>query len=245
MDKHILNKWWDGDYLARIPPEEAVSQLKILYHDNHLLGVYKPSGLLSQGPSKNQCTLIELVKTWIKAKYKKPGNVYAGLIHRLDRPVAGVVLVAKTSKAAGRLSRQMRERKIEKIYLAVVRGVPPEDKGVLEGFLLKRPSDRKMLVYESKRDKTSHARLSYELMETDNSRSLIRIVPETGRRHQIRALLAHSGFPVWGDCKYGNGPKLRGTIGLLAFKISFNHPTKGYRITIESPVPPNWPWPPH
>ncbi|HDM79045.1 MAG TPA: RluA family pseudouridine synthase [Deltaproteobacteria bacterium] len=235
--------WWNGDYLARLSTRDATKELKILYENNHLLAVFKPAGLLTQGPARNQNTLIDIVKEWIKIKYEKPGNVYAGLIHRLDRPVAGVVLIARTSKAASRLSKEMRERKIDKIYLAIVKGVPKNDEGVLEGYLRKRETDKRMIVFRMEREKTTYAKLSYKLIETRDAKSLLQITPETGRRHQIRALLAHAGTPVWGDCKYGSGPKLRGRIALLAHRITFNHPTKGERITVESLVPPNWPWP--
>ncbi len=243
MEDYTQKKWWDGDCLARIPLSEASKHIKILYHDNHVIAVFKPAGLLSQGPSRSQNTLVDIVKEWIRKRYEKPGNVYAGLIHRLDRPVAGIVLLAKTSKGANRLSKQMRERKIHKTYLSVVRGTPCNEEGTLEGYLVKRNTDKKMLVFDSKIAGGVSAKLSYKLIEATDSRGLIQIVPETGRRHQIRALLAKAGFPVWGDCKYGNGPKLRGIIALLAHRITFNHPTKGKRITIESPIPPNWPWP--
>ncbi|RLB07057.1 MAG: hypothetical protein DRG59_06960, partial [Deltaproteobacteria bacterium] len=138
MKKDFEDKRWNGDHLARIPLKETINLINILYCDNHLLAVFKPAGLLTQGPAQSQNTLIDIVKEWVKIKYQKPGNVYAGLIHRLDRPVAGVVLIARTSKAASRLSKEMRERKIDKVYLAIVKGVPKNDKGVLEGYLRKR-----------------------------------------------------------------------------------------------------------
>ena len=243
MKKNLDNKWWVGDYLARIPPEKSIKHLKILYQDNHVLSVFKPAGLLCQGPARNQNTLVDLVKHWIKVEHEKPGNVYAAPIHRLDRPVCGVILFGKTSKAARRLSEQMRERTISKTYLAIVKGSLEEEEGVLEGYLRKREKDGKMLVYGIRLDRSSYAVMNYKVLETGESRSLVEIHPVTGRRHQIRALLARAGAPIWGDCKYGDGPKLGNIIGLLAYRVSFRHPTKGKKITVVSPFPPNWPWP--
>ncbi len=237
------DSWWDGDLLARLPLADAANKLVVLHEDNHVLAVFKPAGLLTQGPARNQNSLVDIVKQWIKAKYQKPGNVYTAPIHRLDRPVCGVVVFGKTSKAAGRLSEQMRKRVISKTYLAIVRGGLEKQEGVLEGYLRKREKDRKMLVYGIRLVESSYAVMTYRVLERGESRSLVEIRPETGRRHQIRALLASAGAPIWGDCKYGDGPKLRNIIGLLAYRISFRHPTKGKKITVVSPFPPNWPWP--
>ncbi len=244
MKKRVgSDRWWDGDHIARLPLMDAVSRLKVLHEDNHLLAVFKPSGLLTQGPAKNQRCLVDIVKGWLRVKYRKQGNVYAGLIHRLDRPVSGVVIFTKTSKAARRLSERMRKREIRRAYLAVVKGRPSTREGVMEGYLKKRATDYKMIVHPEKKPGSVYARLSFRVMESTESKSLLNIIPLTGRRHQIRALLAHAGMPIWGDCKYGVGPKLGGVIGLLAHRVSFVHPTTKEEITVKSPIPPNWPWP--
>ncbi len=243
MTKLPGNLWWDGDRLARIKPPVAAAHLKILYEDNHVLSVFKPAGLLSQGPGEKQNTLVDIAKEWIKIKYEKPGNVYLGLVHRLDRPVSGVVILAKTSKAASRLSAQMREKQIHKEYLAVVHGIPKNKKGTVEGYLKKNEKDQKMLIIDSEYTNSLYSRLEYKLLDSKGYKSLLLVFPFSGRRHQIRVLLAHVGLPIWGDCKYGKGPKLRSTIGLLAYRMSFLHPTTFSRITVEAPLPPNWPWP--
>jgi len=214
----------------------------VLYVDNHLLAVYKPSGLLVQGDRTGDPCLLDLAKQWIKVRYHKPGQVFLAMVHRLDRPVAGVVLFARTSKAAGRLSRQFRERTVEKRYLAVVQGVVRQEADRLIDHLERR--DRLSRVVANPTKESREARLRYGLLGEDGQNSLLRITLETGRRHQIRIQLAAMGHPILGDLRYGADQPLPGKqIALLARHLSVAHPTLGTRLTLISPIPQSWPWP--
>lgn len=213
----------------------------VFYEDNHLLVVYKPAGLIVQRDYKNRHNLLDLAKLWIKKRYAKPGNAFAGMVHRLDGPVAGVLLLARTSKAASRLSAQIREGTVGKRYLAVVEGRPPKDKDRLEHFLSR--SGRRSCIDKKKRSKSRHAILRYRLVATGNEASLIEVLLETGRRHQIRVQLSDIGCPIMGDKNYGAKSHLPfGRIALLAKKISFEHPTKRIPMTFETAEPVGWPW---
>ncbi len=235
--------WWDGDVLARLPTKESIRFLKVLYEDNHVMAVYKPAGLLSQGRS-HQSNLHRIVVEYIREKYNKPGKVYLAPIHRLDRPVCGILLFAKTSKGARRLSQQMREGTIKKIYMAITLGIPDPPSGDIFAYLRKRSEDKKMLVVSAETHQAVRAMLQYRLVEKADGCGLLEVFPLTGRKHQIRALLAHIGCPIYGDCKYGVGPKRRSGIALLAYIMEFKHPTKDEVVKVKSPIPPNWPWPP-
>lgn len=214
----------------------------VLYVDNHMLAVYKPSGLLVQGDRTGDACLLDLGKHWIKAHYNKPGRVFLSMVHRLDRPVAGVVLFARTSKAAGRLSAQFRERTVEKHYLAVVHGAVGIDSGSLVHHIER--ADRVSRVVPSETHASQEARLRYRVLGVDGQVSLLRISLETGRRHQIRIQLSHAGHPVVGDLRYGGGPALpRRQIALLAHRLSVDHPTRDERIDLTCPIPRAWPWP--
>ena len=213
----------------------------VLYVDNHLLAVYKPSGLLVQGDRTGDVCLLDLGRQWIKMHYRKPGKVYLAMVHRLDRPVAGVVLFARTSKAASRLSRQFRERTVEKRYLAVVHGALSGSRGRLVDHIV-RENRVSRLVPEAT-DSSQEARLTYEVLDFDGRTSLLRVALETGRRHQIRIQLAHAGHPIVGDLRYGMGAPLPGRqIALLAHTLTVDHPTRGERLRITSPIPQDWPW---
>jgi 23S rRNA pseudouridine1911/1915/1917 synthase len=213
----------------------------VLYADNHLLAVYKPSGLLVQGDRTGDVCLLDLGKRWLKKRYNKPGKVFLAMVHRLDRPVAGVVLFARTSKAASRLSRQFRERSVEKQYLAVVRGTVCCDNELLIDHIEHR--DRVSRVVPTPTDKSQEARLRYTVLGKNDEQSLLRIFLETGRRHQIRIQLAQLGHPILGDLRYGASTPLPGRqIALLAQKLRVDHPTRGDRLVITSPVPRQWPW---
>ncbi|HSO18863.1 MAG TPA: RNA pseudouridine synthase [Desulfosarcina sp.] len=214
----------------------------VLYVDNHLLAVYKPSGLLVQGDRTGDACLLDLGKHWIKTHCNKPGRVFLSMVHRLDRPVAGVVLFARTSKAAGRLSAQFRERTVEKHYLAVVRGTVASQSGRLVNHIER--GVRVSRVVPSTTDASREARLHYRVLDIDGQASLLRISLETGRRHQIRIQLSHAGHPIVGDLRYGGGPALpRRQIALLAHRLSVNHPTRDERIDLTCPIPREWPWP--
>jgi len=213
----------------------------VFHEDNHLLVVYKPAGLIMQRDHRNKANLVDLAKMWIKTRYNKPGNAFVGMVHRLDAPVAGVVVMARTSKSASRLSAQIRERTVEKRYLAVVQGRPPRDQAWLEN-LLKRDG-RKSCIASTKMTGSQKARLKYRCISSRDRMSLLDIVLETGRRHQIRVQLAHMGCPILGDVNYGASKAMNhGRIALLAHRLSFDHPTRDMRMVFETPPPAGWPW---
>ena len=218
------------------------SDWPVLYEDNHLLALYKPAGLLVQGDATEDVSLLVLGKAWLKEKYRKPGRVFLGLVHRLDRPVAGVVVFARTSKGAARLSEQFRSGTVEKRYLAVVAGILEEPAGRWIDQLQRE--DRNSRVVASPQTKTREARLRYRVLATRGDTSLVEIDLETGRRHQIRVQFAHRGHPLLGDMRYGNSTLFPNReIALLAKSIAFNHPVRDERLTVESPMPRGWPWP--
>lgn len=209
--------------------------LQVLYEDNHLLGVFKPHRLLIQSDHSGSLTLFLQVCHWLKEKYSKSGNVYLGLLHRLDRPAAGVVLFGKTSKGASRLSEQIRERKVEKRYQLIVEGVPPQKQGTCEHYLFPGENQR-MQVEETDSGRGKVAKLTYRCLETKGNLSLLEVHLITGRRHQIRAQLAYLGCPILGDGRYGATQSfLPGSIALVASQLSFDHPISQERKMIEIP----------
>ena len=214
----------------------------VFHEDNHLLVVYKPAGLLMQRGPAGKPDLIELAKAWLKARHSRPGQVFAGLVHRLDAPVAGVVVVARTSKAAGRLSSQFRDNRVGKTYLAVVHGRPRQQTERLEHFLVR--DGRCSRVARPAVTGAQAAALTYKLLDHHASYSLLLVELETGRRHQIRSQLASIGLPILGDRTYGSPRALQhGRIALLARRIAFCHPTLKTEMEFECPLPEGWPWP--
>lgn len=213
------------------------------YVDNHLLVLYKPAGLLVQGDETGEVSLLDLGKLWIKEEHGKPGKVFLALVHRLDRPVAGVTLFCRTSKAANRVGRQFRENTMAKTYLAVVEGIPREPSGRLVNQL-ERLEGRSSRVVDRPTALSREARLQYRVLDSGDSRSLIEVRLETGKHHQIRLQLAHIGCPVVGDLRYGaSSPLPRKQIALLARELTLTHPTLREAITIRCAVPQGWPWP--
>lgn len=213
----------------------------ILYEDNHLLVVNKPAGLLTQSDLTGEDSLLEWCRRYIRDKYQKPGNVFMGMVHRLDRPVSGVMVFARTSKAAARLSAQIRGGTVEKVYHAVVEG-RLAGCGELEHFLERR-GDRSTAL-ETKTPGTQRAVLRYQTIEATGEASLAEIVLITGRKHQIRAQMSAIGHPVLGDAKYGSRTPLgESRIALMSLSLTFDHPTKGDRMTFTAPEPDWWPWP--
>jgi len=224
--------------------------VKVLYEDNHIIAVYKPSGVLTQGDRSGDACLMDDVKQYLKEKYNKPGNVFLGLVHRLDKPVSGIVLFGKTSKGASRLSEQFRNHTIQKTYHGVVLGKPKENKGVIkeqvnkisffaEGFTNK--TDEELLQEIKKATKTRTAELSYEVVKSNEKYSLLKILPRTGRFHQIRIQMSQMGCPILGDAKYSNQKPLPDrSIGLCATAISFKSATDDKTINLEIPLPESW-----
>ena len=223
-------------------PDFFISRWPVLYEDNHLLALYKPAGLLVQGDSTGDPTLLDLGRCWLKIRYNKPGKVFLGMVHRLDRPVAGMVVFCRTSKAAGRISAQFRDGSPAKQYTAVVEGVVPDDEGHLVNHIFRRgPTSH---IIDVPTPKSREARLAFRVIDRTDSRTLVKIDLETGRHHQIRAQFAHLGFPVVGDLRYGAPAPLPGRqIGLLARRLTVTHPTLGHALTFTSPFPWGWPWP--
>jgi 23S rRNA pseudouridine1911/1915/1917 synthase len=216
--------------------EPPVEKLQILYEDNHLIAVHKPGGILVQGDISRETCLMDMVKDYIKNKYNKPGKVFVGMVHRLDRPVSGVVLFARTSKSASRLSEQWRQRSITKIYWALVHGKMRAPSGSLSSYLEKR--GKGVSLVEGKNKESREAVLSYKTLVVRRNLSLLEINLHTGRKHQIRAQLGAEGCPIVGDVKYG-APDRRedGMICLLAKSLTFMHPTRPETIHIEAPTP--------
>ena len=210
--------------------------MDILYEDNHLIAVQKPHGLLTQGDATGDDSLFDQVKAFIKNREHKPGNVFLGLLHRLDRPVGGVVLFAKTSKAASRLSEQFRNRSIEKVYWAVSEHKEKGDQskaGEIVQWLIKDEQKNMVTAYDHQLPGAQRAELSYLILEDRGDTVLSEIRPKTGRPHQIRVALSSIGLPIIGDKKYGASRRLPGgAIGLFARSLSFNHPIDKKRITV-------------
>lgn len=224
---------------------DARAAFGVLHLDNHLLVVDKPAGLLAQPDASGDPDLVTLARAWIAERFAKPGRVYATAVHRLDRGVAGVVVIARTSKAAGRLSAQFRERTVEKTYRAVVEGALVPAEGELTGALVREWSSEAGVVarvVEDHEDDARDVRLAYRTLATASGRSLVEIALGTGRSHQIRAQLAHAGCPIVGDVKYG--ARSRGPLALFAWRVAFDHPTRGERVAFEAHEPEDWPWPP-
>ncbi len=223
----------------------ANRRIRVLHEDNHLLVVHKPAGLLSQGDDTNHVSLLELARDYVRDKYDKPGNVYMGLVHRLDRPVSGVMVLARTSKAAARLSKQFRDGTVRKTYLAVVRGCPLSADGELVHHMGQRGDrERRTPIEDHPFAGSKEARLEWTVTRGDPHLSVLRVHPITGRRHQIRAQLAAAGHPIVGDRKYGDEEALPDrSIALHAWRLELDHPVGGARLEFVSPPPRREPWP--
>ena len=211
-----------------------MQKLNVIYEDNHIIVVEKIPNIPSQSDATRDIDMLTLVKEYVKEKYQKPGNVYIGLVHRLDRPVGGVMVFARTSKAASRLSNQIREKTFKKEYLAIVDG-KMNDEGTLENYLYKDEKANTSKVVDKNKKNSKFAKLDYKLLAYDKEKnlSLIKINLHTGRHHQIRVQLANIGHSIYGDQKYGKRGKDK-QIALWAYKITFEHPTKKEKISFES-----------
>ncbi|MEM9983783.1 MAG: RluA family pseudouridine synthase [Bacteroidota bacterium] len=210
----------------------------ILYEDNHLLVVNKPFGMPSQGDQTRDLNVYDWAKEYIRVAYQKPGQVYLGLVHRLDRPAGGVLVLAKTSKAASRLSKQFQAKEVKKIYYALVEQAPLPSHGELKHFLKKLPGKNIMRAYPKPVAEAKEASLGYRTLEKSGGQALLEVKLHTGRRHQIRVQLASLGATIKGDVKYGktdfNPDK---SICLLARRLTFTHPTQKKDLTVEIPIP--------
>lgn len=210
--------------------------LKVLFEDNHLIAVYKPHGVLVQGDKSGSRCLMDDVKDYLKEKYNKPGKVFLGLLHRIDRPVAGIVLFAKTSKGASRLSEQIRDRSIKKTYTVLVGSVPDQKSARLVHFMVKNHQKNKSWAYDNPVKGSKEAILKYSVLEVrEDGTALLCIDLETGRHHQIRAQMAAIGCPIVGDSKYGSrkGLDKLGRICLCATGLEFKKATEDEMVVLE------------
>ena len=211
--------------------------INIIYEENHLLVVEKPINILVQEENSHDVDLLAILKNDIKKRYNKPGNVYLGLVHRLDRPVGGVMVFAKTSKAASRLSEQVRTHRLKKEYHAIVMG-KVENKGHLVDKLYKDTSKNMVVVS----DKGKEAILDYELVDYKNNLSLVKIFLKTGRSHQIRVQFSSRNHPLYGDQRYNKNAKIGEQIALFASSLTLEHPTTKEIMTFKLPLPRRKPW---
>lgn len=212
--------------------------MTILYEDNHLIAVNKTCNEIVQGDKTGDKPLVEMVKDYLREKYDKKGNVFCGVCHRLDRPVSGVVVFAKTSKALARFNDMLKNREVGKHYWAVVKKAPPEDAMTLRNYLKRNEKQNKSYVYDKPVDGAKEAVLSFRTLAKGDNYRLLEVDLQTGRHHQIRSQLAHIGCPIKGDLKYGaERSNKNGGISLHARQVEFVHPVSKEKITIAAPVP--------
>ncbi len=215
-----------------------ISEVDVVFEDNHLIAINKRSGDIVQGDKTGDVPLSEHIKDFLRVKYNKSGNVYCGVIHRIDRPVSGVVIFAKTSKALGRMNQLIHDRQIHKYYWAIVKNAPEKPKDSLVHYLFKDERKNKVLVSPEQKDGYLKAELNYELMASSESYHLLNVELITGRHHQIRAQLAAIGCPIRGDLKYGFPRSNQdASISLHARSLSFIHPVTLQTITIKADPP--------
>ena len=217
--------------------------IKVIYEDNHLLVVEKPVNILSQGDDTNDKDMVNLLKDYVKNKYNKPGNVYIGLVHRLDRPVGGVMVFAKTSKAASRLSDQVRTKVFKKTYKAVIHGNMPKSEDTLKDYLYKNKKTNMVTVVKKDHKESKDAQLSYITLEKTKAFSLVEIDLKTGRPHQIRVQFSSRNHPLYGDQRYGtNVNKIGQQIALWSNSLEIIHPVTKEKMKFESDPPKEYPW---
>ena len=223
--------------MTAMPPTPP---LDILFEDNHCLALAKPTGVASAHFQGDEETLDRLVKQYLKTKYHKPGNVFLGVVHRIDKPVSGVLLFARTSKAAARLSEQFRDGTVGKVYWAVVDGAQVQDAGTLEDWLRKDEAKGRVEVLPPHSPGAKQAILHYTRRAQHGGLSLLEVRPQTGRTHQLRVQLAHHGAPIVGDARYGSRQAFGAAIALHARSLTFQHPVRPEPITLTADVPAVW-----
>ena len=218
--------------------------MTVVYEDNHLIIVNKAASEIVQGDKTGDEPLSESLKRYLKEKYNKPGNVFLGVVHRLDRPVSGLVVFAKTSKALSRLNTMLAQGEVKKTYWAIVTARPPQEEGELIHYLVRNEQQKKSYAYDRERQGSKQAILHYRLIATSDRYWLLEVDLKTGRHHQIRCQLAKMGCPIKGDLKYG-APRSNpdGSISLHARRIRFVHPVSKQSIDLTAPVPHLAPWP--
>lgn len=217
--------------------------MQVVYEDNHIIIVSKQSGEIVQGDKTGDTPLLDIVKQYIKEKYHKPGNVFLGLVHRLDRPVAGLVVFARTSKALTRLNDMFRNGEVHKTYWAITQASPADTEGEIDSWLVRNERQNKSYSYPNERNGAKHAILRYRQIGRSDRYTLLEVNLLTGRHHQIRCQLASIGCPIKGDLKYGarrSNPD--GSISLLARRVSFIHPVSHEQIDVEAPLPADRLW---
>ena len=221
----------------------SFNQKDILFEDNHVIVVNKMSGVLVQKDKTGDKSLSDHIKSYIKIKNKKPGNVFLGVIHRIDRPTSGVIVFAKTSKALSRLNKQFVDRKVNKKYLAITNNINCLSSDKLKNWIIKNTKQNKSYIHSSPIPGSKIAILRYSLVKELNNYSLLEVIIETGRHHQIRAQLSNIGLTIKGDLKYGSKRSNKdGSIDLHAYKLTFNHPVTKNKIEIKAPFPKRQPW---
>ena len=217
--------------------------IKVIYEDNHLLVVEKPVNVLSQGDDTNDKDMVNLLKQYIKEKYNKPGNVFIGLVHRLDRPVGGIMVFAKISKAASRLSEQVRNKSFKKTYRAVLNGNMRKDSDTLKDYLYKNKKNNMVSVVNKNHKDAKDAELSYETIAKNEKFSMVQVDLKTGRPHQIRVQFSSRKHPLFGDQRYGQDINKKGDqIALWSYKIEITHPTTKEKMEFICEPPNKYPW---
>jgi 23S rRNA pseudouridine1911/1915/1917 synthase len=217
-----------------------MTPLEVLYEDNHCLATLKPAGAVSAHFQGREETLDRVAKAYLKEKYKKPGNVFLGIVQRLDRPVSGVLLFARTSKAAARLSEQFRLGTVEKIYWAVAEGEVKSLAGSLEDWLRKGEERGRVEVVPPASPDARQALLHYERRAVHGGLTWLELRPQTGRTHQLRVQLAHHGHPIFGDAKYGSVHTFGQAVALHARSLTFLHPVRNEPVTVMAEIPRTW-----
>lgn len=216
-------------------------ELPILFEDNHLLIVNKPAGIATMGAAPGEDSVANLAALSIKHRYNKPGNAFIGIVSRLDSQVSGALVLARTSKAAARLSQQFRERLPEKTYLAVVeKSLPPSAWIELSNYMAKNESAHRMEIVEHRHPDAQHALLNYRVLQSSARASLVEVQLITGRKHQIRVQLSNIGLPILGDRKYGSKSLFPAGIALHCQRLSVEHPTGHQTVMVEAPLPASW-----